>query len=864
MLKPIKQMRERVDIGRTESDTTYFSDLMLLGELTIKLIVAGFVAALKDGRERHNYAARYNLVRADSIGRWVQVLDDALIGVASQQLVAEAMSDRRDLTHRVGPGSWQYDSAEAMHRCLQVIGAAADDMPAKADGRLWMQKFVQLRNKTRGHGAVPSHLSGELASSFEPGVTAVLNGCAVLQREWVYARRNLSGKYRISQISDQAASFYPLKSRSDVSMRDGVYIWYGSPHFVGAVDSDPDLMDFFLANGGFNPRTFEMLSYATGNTSTGDAAEYSTPIGPLPESETHGLGELDIFGQSFGNLPSEAVGYVSRQEIEHELQSALASLEQRPVVTLRGSGGVGKTSLALHLAHALSHTGRFQLILWFSARDIDLLPGGPKPVTPRAITVDDVCAQFTSLVLPNLSEAKAAELQALFARHLSKSDDTHYGSKLLIFDNFETVSSPHDFYRWLDAHVRLPNKVLITTRFRDFKGDYPIEVRGMDELEYIQLVKTEAERLGIASLLTRAYIDELYTESAGHPYVVKILLGEVAQSKRLGKVQRILAGSDDILVALFERTYNKLHPAAQRTFLTLSQWRSNVPVIGLEAVLLQAFEERVNVSDIVTDLENFSLVEVNHSSDGEEFVSVPLVAAKFGQQKIGTSPLKEKIFSDVALLHEFGATQTGEIKRGFGPRLDRFCKFVAKSVFDGKADLARYVPMLEVIARRQPLGWVRLADLYEERGADGDLERAKECLRLYLGTAEEGSSLRVWERLARLCRHTQDYQGEVHALVELSTMPDVPFSKITYTANRLNTISWRGDLDSEELRHLMRRFADVMKRRRTEADADDLSRFAWVYLQIGEHVDARLCVSDGLRVDAGNVHCLKLAERLSA
>ena len=36
-------------------------------------------------------------------------------------------------------------------------------------------------------------------------------------------------------------------------------------------------------------------------------------------------------------------------------------------------------------------------------------------------------------------------------------------------------------YNWIDSFIRLPNKALITIRYRDFKGDYPLEVIGMSD-----------------------------------------------------------------------------------------------------------------------------------------------------------------------------------------------------------------------------------------------------------------------------------------------------------------------------------------------------------------------------------------------
>ena len=85
-------------------------------------------------------------------------------------------------------------------------------------------------------------------------------------------------------------------------------------------------------------------------------------------------------------------------------------------------------------------------------------------------------------------------------------------------------------------------------------------------------------------LLTEDYRDELIRESDGHPYVIKILLGEVAKARALVALRRIVASKDEILDALFERTYSGLSPAAKQIFLLLSSWRSTIPELAIHAV----------------------------------------------------------------------------------------------------------------------------------------------------------------------------------------------------------------------------------------------------------------------------------------
>ena len=277
------------------------------------------------------------------------------------------------------------------------------------------------------------------------------------------------------------------------------------------------------------------------------------------------------------------------------------------------------------------------------------------------------------------------------------------GPLLFVFDNFETVQNPAELYSWLDTYVRLPNKILITTRHREFKGDYSVEVGGMTEEQCDELVDATASSLGIGNLVTPQYRRELYQESDGHPYVVKILLGESAKEKRLTKVERIIATKDDILDALFERTYTRLSPAARKVFLTISSWRSVVPLVSVEAALLRPDHERMDVAAAVDELHRCSFIDViEFPEDHQLFLSVPLVAAVFGRRKLAVAASRQEIEHDVQFLHLFGAMQPSDIRHGVGPRVTRFVKSIAELISRNKTTLEQNAPVLEFVARRYP------------------------------------------------------------------------------------------------------------------------------------------------------------------
>lgn len=859
--KPIEQMWERVNIAREDSDTSLFLNLMYLGEMIIKCTVAGFVAAINDDRNRQRYRQLYRLVRTEGLGDWSEVLNEILVGPASALLSTEAKIEQRELTQRWGKdqSSWQYEAVELLRKCTNMLESPFDD-PSKVDGRKWVSLFVRLRNKTRGHGAVTGQFCSSVCTDLQESIRLVTENFSLFRRPWAYLHRNLSGKYRVTKLSDNTTQFNPLKTSTTTNLQDGVYIYFESPAKVELIASDVDASDFFFPNGGFNGKRFELLSYATNNKHEGDTSKYLTPATELPESETQGIGILDAQGQCFGNLPPVQPDYIHRQDLETELTNKLNN-DRHPIITLVGRGGIGKTSLALSVLHNLANSKRFGAMLWFSARDIDLLPQGPKLVKPQVLTVRDVADEFARLMAPTESLEKTFNTISYLSNLMSTSP---VGPLLFIFDNFETVHNPADLYSWIDTYIRTPNKVLITTRFREFKGDYPVEVSGMTEQEFEELVDSVSNHLGIHHLLSPSYRKELYDESEGHPYVVKVLLGEVANAGRLVKVERIVANREEILDALFERTFAMLSPVAKRVFLTLCNWKSTIPQLALEAVLLRPANEKMDVGKAIEELSRSSLVEITISEKDEGlFLSVPLIAAVFGKRKLSANAMKNAVEADATLLHTFGAAQKSDVRHGISPRIEKLFVHVARTIGQTEGALNEYIPMLEFVAKKHPPAWLLLASLYEEQVSANSQTLAIEALRRYIEGVPDDP--KAWKRLASLCEKTNDLSGEVQALVEHSQLPGVPFSVPSDAANRLNKLLGFGrlHLDTDEKEILAQRLVTVMSDRIEEADATDCSRLAWLCMHLHDNDRAKKFTLKGLSIDPSNEYCLKLKNTLS-
>ena len=101
-----------------------------------------------------------------------------------------------------------------------------------------------------------------------------------------------------------------------------------------------------------------------------------------------------------------AAEYIRRPELEDELRNTLLN-DRHPVITLVGRGGIGKTSLALKVLHEITANERFIGILWFSARDVDLLAEGPKIVRPNVLTKEDIARDLVGMFRPSTMVEKA-------------------------------------------------------------------------------------------------------------------------------------------------------------------------------------------------------------------------------------------------------------------------------------------------------------------------------------------------------------------------------------------------------------------------------------------------------------------------
>lgn len=860
MRKFLDMLEHKMEVAKEDSDFAYFFSLLVAGEAITKMVTLITASALIPNKDRHQYRILHSLVRASGVGDWSKAIDDLLVGPASQYLAVEYREYQTQITKKSTEGEWQNSAVNEIILALNALNIETDITHGKKDLKSWFKLFTLLRNKTRGHGALVTDKASYAAIHLEKSINLIRLNLDLLNIPTAYLKRNLSGKYRVTEIGGGIDDFADLKKRGGHTVDDGIYVFLNDYRKVPLILSDPELNDFYISNGGFTNKKYELLSYCTDDKKSADSSEFQIPNGVLPASESEGLGELYPVGNCFTNVPNLSYDYIKREELEDKLYSLLLD-DRRTVVTLLGRGGIGKTSLALRVIPRLYKDTRFEAVVWFSSRDIDLQSSGAKLVTADVVTDKDISKYYCSLVLAdNDKKDNKFDTMKYFQEQLIKSE---IGPCLFVFDNFETTENPIEVFKWIDTYIRNPNKILITTRLREFIGDYPINVHGMTPVESEELVKLTARNLGVESNLTEKLIEELYDVSAGHPYIIKIMLGELSKNNMKGSLPKIIAGSDEVLTALFERTYSALNPCAQRVFLTLASWNSAVPRLALEAVLMISIDEPLEVEKSIDTLLQYSLAdEFKSTIDNQNFVELPFAARSFGSKKLRVSPLKSSISGDVRILQKFGPEKIDNKNISLAQHI---------SVFLSNLDIPEksykiHKDLIERICISYIDAWPLIARWLEESGDEALYREAKKYLFLYLeNETSECKKISAWNQLAGVSRKLKLPLEEVHSLIEASQYSDVDFSDLSNVVNKVNHMLNKQDLvlDNHDTKtELLSRIYEVVWKRKSEGDAVDFSRLAWLALHLDKTSDAKELIDLGLSKEPYNRYCLKLKDKI--
>jgi len=424
-----------------------------LAEAAIKTVACVLHGALRDAAPDDAYRMGYYLIQADGLGNWDTAIRQctthpmsAFIAREFQPLVSWATRKRNR-----SEDAWFREPKDAVEKILHELGDDEDYTKKTSSIRDLITALVRIRNKTKAHGAVGQDFFSMANRLYIIAVKGLIDSCPALQWNWLYLHfQDMAGEVRGMRLEGLAPAPVAISDTTSFAAKfSGIYVIPDSAlrgyYCSELLRSNVECTSFMFPNGGVTPQgQAEFIDYAQGKVARETVTAFVTPPTPLPPSETEGAKLLDIQSNVFGNLPLVPKGYVQRKRLQQKLEERLLD-RNHPIITLHGRGGVGKTTLALYVAHKLASAQmpHFDQIVWFSARDIDLRHTGPSRVRAAVLDLKAVSKAYGELFDRDTSVDA-------FAKVLQTSMVSSEKGTLFIFDNFETMTDVRGIHEFQD------------------------------------------------------------------------------------------------------------------------------------------------------------------------------------------------------------------------------------------------------------------------------------------------------------------------------------------------------------------------------------------------------------------------------
>jgi NB-ARC domain len=846
---PIARVALRVVRCAEHESAERFLSLGYLAETYLKyttLVIHSMVQTFD-----HNTAAYwgYRLAHNPGLGEWT----DAIGALSSSTRIQGIRDWPRELpdwfsARQTGrrAEAWFSDAYDSAARLWEIARGPRIDFIRSVRGIL--DFLVSFRNKTRGHGAFPPGFYERVNPILVDFLAILLDNSKTFDASLRWYSRAPTGS--IGRLLQGIAPTASVSESTDYE--DGLWLAYPAGEvpirFSPLLSYEPASDSCYFSNNAWisAEQASEGLDYSTGEKAHLRLDQYSLPPVTKPRSETAGRADLIAEVHASHNLPTLVDGYVDRTALESQLGRLLSDRLHR-IITLHGMGGVGKTTLALKTSLDLvrSTMSPFELVLWFSARDIDLLTEGPAPREREVRDIEQVAQFFCRVMGGSESALEAVEV---FTSQVGDSTNR----MLLIMDNFETLDDPDAVHEYLDNHVVLPNKVLITSRLRTFKGDYPVEVRGMESKEAEDLLRREARRNHCEPLMTPDNISRIYDYTAGVPYAMKLVVAQLSQHLRLGQVIDKSLSDERILDALFLRSYGSLPPDAKRLFLLIGNLRSDITTVPLKTAFAAARRRFDNAFD---ECERASLLEVIELGT-TEFIHMPQAAKNFAKKQLVGYEEQLEIERDLRLItdtYQFAGGSPDEAER-YATRLTSLISRASDKEIRGELTEA-----LDALAQEFPSTWLHVAKI--RRQLNEPPTSVREAFRM--AVQHEPNRRAVWEEWADFEKLHGDWRREVELLVRAAESEPDNLTFNSYVAWRLAHLITR-NIDAfpiADRRMWIASVKDNLASRFNDLDADMLARLGWLYYLEHDRVNSIRCARRGLTLTPRHEHCRNILRR---
>ncbi len=345
----------------------------------------------------------------------------------------------------------------------------------------------------------------------------------------------------------------------------------------------------------------------------------------------------------YHNLPyPDYAHFVGRQGELNWLRQRLSSQERAWQIVITGIGGVGKSTLALVIAHMyrqryeeLPSQERFDALIWISAKEeILTIQGREKSALPGRIfrTLEDIYTTIAqTLEREDITRAIPEERDYLVQKVLSTQ------RTLLIVDNLESVTDER--VKVFLRNVPLPTKCLITSREWVDVADI-WKLTGLSKEEAQNMIVAETSLRNVSLDISQR--ERLVERTAGLPLPIKLSVARMASGETFDQVTRWLGDATGDLPEYCVKgqfdIVSQRHSTTWKLLLACSLFDKNVS-IAREALGYVADVSLADCDDAIALMQRLSLLSCNELG---RFWMLPMVQARAGVE-LAASSLRQNL-----------------------------------------------------------------------------------------------------------------------------------------------------------------------------------------------------------------------------
>ena len=356
--------------------------------------------------------------------------------------------------------------------------------------------------------------------------------------------------------------------------------------------------------------------------------------------------------------------------------------------------------------------------------------------------------EFTRLIGESFPSAELCQQRFQSAIGATNASEPRY---LLILDNLETFDSIVQIEHFLDQSVTLPSKVILTSRHDDFQGDYRLPVGGLTKEQASTLLVREARRLYCEPRMTAEVQERLFATTGGRAYALKLAAAQIAKATPVDEIVRAGLNREDILAALFDRSFELLSPDGAFLFLLLGFLRRRTSELAIMATFSGTKKDYAEAREALA-----RVALLNHDADESGVtLALPEMAQQYAARRLRSHPDAIEVRHIGENVKEWATPVSGQsASEAF---LDRLAQALDKAQHNSQAT-AELLDIMEAAGGQDPSLLPSIASHCVRIGIEFD--RTEGAFRRAVEEASPNDAA-IWRQWAEYARAREDMENEV-------------------------------------------------------------------------------------------------------